>query len=820
VTRSARPTHLDAGIFLVSFAVLLIELLLTRIFSVTMFYHLSFMVVSLAMLGFGVSGLFVRLLDAQLTEARSRPLLAAFAAVLAVTSVAAVGVAFSLPISLETSAANWLRIAMVYGACAVPFLAGGMVVSLILTHRPAEANRLYFFDLLGASLACVLFIPATDRLGAPAAVIAAASVASIASAVLAPPRPRWPRRAALALSATLVVLALANTRLGFYDVRFVKGRPQPPTLAVAWNSFSRVDVVGTPREVWTPRAPRFAGYSARLDPNFRVAEAWLRYDADAATQITRFDGDATRLAHLRSDVSSTAYQLGPRRDVLVIGPGGGRDILTALSMGSGPVTGVEINPITLRLMRTRFRTFSGGLYNGFPGVRMVNDEARSYLRHSAQRFGIIQASLVDTWAASAAGAYALTENSLYTVEAFEDYLRRLAPDGVVSFTRWFGSPPVEALRVVGLAAEALRRQGVADAPSCVLVVRTDPEETQLPSLGSIVVKPSGFDAAEIARVRTWAAAMGFSIDYAPDDGALGAAPNDFRRLLGPESARFVASLPFDISPVHDDRPFFFSSVPLLPWIAAHLGLADPAVGRQSLGIGAQTLLIALLATAASTLLMFLLPLALRRRGDLDGAPSFFWPIYFAGLGLGYILVEIVLIQRLGLFLGYPAYSLSVVLFTLLLSSSAGSLLSNRWTSAAAVPRILVALCGAVFVYSEALPRVLDAALGASTSTRIVVAVVALVPLGVLMGMPFPTGLRHASRVSRRLLPWAWAVNGGASVFGSTLAVLVSMSYGFSASFRLGAAAYAMTLAVAVALFRAGDAAALDEGDALSKGRIA
>ena len=813
-----RPTSFDAGILLISFAVLLVELLLTRIFSVTMFYHLSFMVVSLAMLGFGVSGLLVNLLPDRFSEERLRPQLVGCAILFALTAVVAVGVAFRLPISLDTSARNWLRIAAVYVLCAVPFLCGGLVVSLILTHRAAQANRLYFCDLLGAAAACLVFIPATNLFGAPTAVLFASVIACVAGAVLAGGAARFGRDAAIALALALSVLGIANTRLRFYDLRFIKGQRQPPTLAMKWNSFSRVDVAGTPLELWTPRPPVFAGYSTALDPNFRVAEAWLRYDADAATQITRFDGNLDRLEHLQFDVSSSVYHLRTYRDVLVIGPGGGRDILTALHMGSGPITGVEINPITLQLMRTRFRTFSGGLYDDYPGVRMINDEGRSYLRHSSEKFGVIQASLVDTWAASAAGAYALTENNLYTVEAFQDYMRHLAPDGVISFTRWFSSPPLESLRVVSLAVEALHRQGFDHPSDSIVVVRTNPDDTFLASLGAIMVKPSSFSQDEIARLRSWAKKMGFFVDYAPDDAAVGVTPNDFHGVVGPGSADFIASYPYDISSVHDDRPFFFSSVPLIPWIAVQLGLSDAPIGGQRLGLGAQTLLISLTVTAVATGVILLLPLVAHWRRALPQqghrvAPSraLAWAMYFAGLGLGFILVEIVLVQRFGLFLGYPAYSLSVVLFTMLLSSSIGSLVAGRWTSAA-LPAIVAAVCAFILFYAAVLPGVLQATLGAATPVRILVAVLVIAPLGFFMGMPFPTGLRRAALESKGLVSWAWAVNGGASVFGSTLTVLISMTYGFTASFVCGAAAYAIALVMAIGVRRPLEELAASSGE--------
>jgi hypothetical protein len=230
--------------------------------------------------------------------------------------------------------------------------------------------------------------------------------------------------------------------------------------------------------------------------------------------------------------------------VLVIGPGGGRDVLTALSLGSGPVTGVEINPLSVELMRTRFKTFSGGLYDGFPGVTIVNDEGRSYLRHTDAHYELIEASLVDTWAASAAGAYALTENSLYTVEAFEDYFAHLTPDGVVCFNRWFGDPPVESLRVVALAREALVRRGITNPADHVMVIRTDSADTHLASLGSILVKLSAFSSSEVARLSRYATDMGFVVPHVPGTkesaSPLSGEQRDFGEVLGPRSAEFVA----------------------------------------------------------------------------------------------------------------------------------------------------------------------------------------------------------------------------------------------------------------------------------------
>jgi hypothetical protein len=797
----SRIGRLDVGIFLVSFAVLLTELLLTRIFSVTMFYHLSFLVVSLAMLGFGASGLIVNLAPGGFPKEKLFLHAALGSVFFAITSVAAIGVSFRLPISLDSSAANWARIGAVYLMCAIPFLFGGLVVSLILTHRPAEANRLYFADLLGAALGCVALIPATNGLGAPSAVLLAAAIAATAGAVLAPPSAPSLRHVASALAGLLIVGLLTNGRLHWYDVRFVKGVRQPPTLALRWNSFSRVEVVGTPRTLWMARPPNFPGFSARLDPDFAIPEVGLRYDADASTQITYFDGDPRRIEFLRYDVTSSPYQLRHYQSALVIGPGGGRDILTALSFGTGAITGVEINPITVDLMRTRFSTFTHGLYNEFPGVTIVTDDGRSFLRHGDARYDLIEASLVDTWAASAAGAYALTENSLYTVDAFSDYFDHLNRDGVVCFNRWFANPPVESLRVVVLAREALARRGIENPSDHIIVVRTDPDETGMSSLGSILVKLSPFSPSEIAGVQAFATDMGFLLPYVP-----GQKGNEFSDLLGPRSAEMVASYPYDLSAVSDDRPFFFSRVPILPRILSLLHLSRSRLGSMPLDLGGRTLLGSVVAAASATVLLLLLPFwGKRRRATRAGTKTArnegLWALYFASLGLGFILIEIVLIQRFSLFLGYPVYSLSVVLFTMLLSSALGSLVSGRFKAPSSLSLVLVVLASALILYAVALPPALAAARGATIAARIGVTVAVIAPLGFLMGMPFPSGIRHAGARSKELVSWAWAVNGGASVFGSTLSVVISMARGFTATFVAGTLVYAVALVVITLLAR-------------------
>ncbi len=490
-------------------------------------------------------------------------------------------------------------------------------------------------------------------------------------------------------------------------------------------------------------------------------------------------------------MTSAAHHVRTNQHVLVIGAGGGRDVLAALAGGATSVAGVEINDVTVDLMQTLFRDYTDRLYIDHEGVAVTVEDGRSFVQHTDRQFDLIQASLVDTWAASSAGAYALAENSLYTTDAFRDYFTKLTPDGIVSFSRWYADPPVEVMRLVVLARETLTEIGVTEPARHVAIVRTDSRMTGRPSLATMLVKRSPFTAGEIEALRGWAGAMVFDLPYIPVVSGNDAAGSEaaFATMLGPAegAASFSEKAAFDLSPTTDDRPFFFDRVPVVGWLRHRMGLPAPAWASGELPLGSRTLLVALVVTAINALLLVTLPAL---AGVSGRGLRFAWIAYFACLGLGYIVVEIVLIQRFNLYLGNPAYALTVVLFTMLVSSGAGSLYAERFDDPRTLSHILAVVCAGIAVVWLTIDPFIHATLGASQRTRVVLAVLYVAPVAFLMGMPFPTGLRQAGRVSESLVPWAWAVNGATSVLGSVLAVVVSMTAGFSTSLVFAAIAYA------------------------------
>jgi hypothetical protein len=549
---------------------------------------------------------------------------------------------------------------------------------------------------------------------------------------------------------------------------------------------------------------------------------FMDIDSAASTPILRFDGKLGEARYLRYELTALAYYLAeargepltpaadladghdrtpsPRKPftALVIGPGGGRDLLSALVFGAQRVDGVEINPIIANdVMERRFRAFSGGIYDD-PRVRIFVEDGRSFVRHSADKYDVIQASLVDTWAATAAGAYTLTENTLYTVEAFDDYLDHLKDDGVLTITRWV----FDGLRLVSLAQEACARRGW-DATSRLMIV-------QQGKVATFILKKSPFLPDETRGLAALAGELGFTVLYAPAAGETPAiAPatiasrpqgpgprdpgpevqsNDYARLiLAPDRQQFYASYPLDIRPTTDDRPFFFHTTKLKDQTSV-------AFGRAMLFGNGLSALMTLMAISGVLVILFVLgPLILTGR-DLLGSRWLGWLIYFGLLGAGFMLIEVALLQRFVLLLGHPVYSLTVTLFSLLVGGGLGSYLSRRFPDAVLQRRLLLVL-GCIVVIGVlgilALPSVVAAGIAGPLAARIAGTAAVLIPCGVLMGIPLPAGIRMLSGTRAELIPWVWAINGALSVVGATIAVFIAMNWGFSVTLLTGAGCYVL-----------------------------
>jgi hypothetical protein len=568
----------------------------------------------------------------------------------------------------------------------------------------------------------------------------------------------------------LAVLLGYNMQTRHLDVRKAKGLDETGNVIFSkWNSLSRVTVWGS----------------------LANDTVLIMIDADAATEVSREGTDLVRHSYLAGRVEALGWHLRPGSRALILGPGGGNDVIAALLFGAREVTAVEVNPIiALDLMSSEpLRSYSGRLFEQ-PGVRLVVDEARSFIRGSPDRYGLILGTMVDTWAATAAGAFALTENNLYTVEAFKDYLEHLTPDGVLSLTRWYLDPPDQLLRLVSLGRAAVEELGLGSAAERMVVVRGGFEQGSERAYATFLLKRAPFTPAELQRVDEVAARNGFEVLYAA--GRPSSPP--FARLIeAPDPARLWAEMPRDLTPTRDNSPFFFHTARLRD-LAAVLR-AEGEWRKNNLGTFVLGGLLAL--TALFTLAFIVGPLVLTRAGILRRSRApLGWLFYFGCLGAGFIVVEVALVQKCILFLGHPTYSLAVVLFALLLFSGIGSRLSGRFALERLRGRLVTVLAVVTLLVaatSVVLSPLFDALVHLDRTWRIAIAVATLAPLGLAMGMPLPSAVRLLAREAPEIIPWAWGLNGAASVMGSSAALAIALAAGFDQALLVAAALYGLAL---------------------------
>src|SRR3954465_15571504 len=694
-----------AGVALASATLLMTELALTRIFSVVMYYHFAFLAISIALFGVSASGVVAYVSRRRLEKYATDDLLSMQSLVYACCTVIALFWLVRLRVGMGFSPRNLTLMLTIYALAALPFFSGGLVITLAIARLSAQVNAVYAADLIGAAGGCLILIPLLDRLGAPGVVLAAAALSIAAAILFAPGASRV--RVALAGAALLLVpiAGQLSGRAGF-DVVDTKGHKGDRVLFSKWNSFSRIGVYERTHGDWS-LSPAYKGEL----PDTR----FMDIDSAASTPILRLAPDLSNAGYLRYELTALAYQLvardsglgmlnspsakresgiglanteaqTPKRafSALVIGPGGGRDLASALVFGAARVDAVEINPIIADdVMRDRFREFSGGIYTN-SRVHVTVDDGRSFVRRTPERYDVIQASLVDTWAATAAGAYTLTENTLYTVDAFGDYLDHLTEGGVLTITRWVA----DGLRLVSLAQAACAARGWS-ASDRLAIVRHD-------RVATFLLKRTPFTPEESALVREAASRLGFDGLYAPYGGDAadvptagseamnvsipaadvvvdGASTADYARLiLAADPEQFYATYRSDIRPTTDDRPFFFHTTKLEHQF-------DVAFGRTMLFGNGLSALITLLGISIVLVALFVVgPLFVTGRGVDHPSGWFAWLTYFGALGTGFMLIEVSVLQHFVLLLGHPVYSLTVTLFSLLLGTGLGAAWSRRF----------------------------------------------------------------------------------------------------------------------------------------------
>jgi spermidine synthase len=774
------------AIFVLAFATLFYQILITRFFSVMLYYHFAFAAVSLAMLGLTRGAMAVYDNLDRYAPDRVAAEFARHASWFAISGVGAVVAFLCVPLVIP---GNYVTAGLALAALAfvMPFSESGVCITLLLTRLPYGGGWLYAADLTGAALGClgVIFIllvvdpvSATFWIGAFAAGagwMVARDNADIRS-----------RRLSGAVALTLAAVATVHSGLdvagkSHLGVFWAKGRDQSGTLFERWNTYSRVRVKAIGES-----APFGWGF-ARV-PETKIDQNFFDIDADAATVITRHDGDLGKLSYLKDDVINGAYLVQPATDVAVVGVGGGRDVLSALLFGAKHIRGIEINPAIFEVLTDKFAEFSGHL-DRQPGVALVNAEARSYINHSSERYDLVQISLIDTWAATAAGGLTLTENRLYTVEAWNDFYRALKPGGLLSVSRWY-DPDLyreEFYRLIAIAAKALQRQGVPAAELARHVIALN-----VGNIVTVITRPDALTDAQWQGARERLSAQGFKIIMGPGV-AFDAVTSTL--MSGKADPAFFASLPDNITPSTDDNPFFFFTQRFSTF------LAKPSAGITNSNASISMTLLLLIVSLGACGYYIVIPfVGLAKRMP----PSVLTPpvMYFSAIGMGFMLIEISQMQRLMVFLGHPVYGLGVVLFTILIFSGIGSA-----TVGALAPRPgtligrVVLLLTTLVVAGLLTPLVTTWTRSEATDMRILVSVLLLAPPAFCMGMMFPLGLSIWRRHSE-LLPFFWSANGITSMFASVLGMALSIEFGIARTYALGVCFYVVCVLMIVVSRRA------------------
>jgi SAM-dependent methyltransferase len=775
------------AIFVLASATLSYQILITRFFSVMLYYHFAFAAISLAMLGLTRGAMKVYGKPARYAVDRVDVEFARHASWFAMTSVGAMLAFLCLPLIVPD---DYVPAALGVAALGFisPFTEGGVCITLLLTRLPYSGGWLYAADLSGAALGCLGVIFVLLLIDPVSATLWIGAFAAGAGWVLV--RGRNEMRASRLSGAVALVLAVAATLHTGLDVSgrshlgvfWAKGIQQTGTLFERWNTYSRIRV--TSLGVTRP----FGWGLARTRP-ITVDQDYLDIDADASTVVTRQNGDIARLTYLKDDVINAAYLVQPPEEVAVVGVGGGRDILSALFFGAKRIHGIEINPAIFEVLTDKFADFSGHL-DRQPGVSLVNAEARSYINHSSDRYDLVQVSLIDTWAATAAGGLTLTENRLYTVEAFEDFYRALKPGGLLSVSRWYNPTTHrgEFYRLVAIAANALQNDGVAPADLSRHVIALN-----VGNIVTVITRPVAFTDEQWQGARTRLLAQGFKILLGPD-----VAFDDVTTTLmsGKADAAYFDSLPEKINPSTDDSPFFFYTNRL----ADLFGIRSTLSMNNNAAITMTRVLVvlSLLACGYYILLPFL------RLAKWMPLATLTPPVaYFSAIGMGFMLIEISQMQRLMVFLGHPVYGLGVVLFAILLFSGLGSAtVGANAPRSSAVSLRLIALLATLMTAGLLTPLVTAWGRSEATEMRILISVLLLAPPAFCMGMMFPLGLSLWRRHSD-LLPFFWSANGITSMFASVFGMALSIEFGIAKTYALGVCFYGVCAVLIVANRMAG-----------------
>ncbi len=788
------------GIFFISSATLTYEISLTRIFSIAQGYHFAFLVISIGLLGLGASGSFLTVFSSLVKKELTKTL---FITTLAFSVISFISYLLINQIPFDPMRISWdktqlLYILYYYLLLSLPFFFTGLTISLAITHLHNQVNQLYFADVAGASLGCLvaLFVFSFGGMtGAIGAVISLGLLSSLCFCL------QFKRRLfflfPLLLVCSFLIFARAESTLFQINISPYKGLmvalryPSAKLMSTKWNPFSRVDVVESP-------VVRFAPGLSLNHQDSLPPQLGITVDGDNLNAITHYHGNKDELTFLSRLPSALPYYLKKIDDVLILEPLGGLDVLMGLYFGAGNIDGVELNPLIVYAVNDDFKNFSGNLYEQ-EGVNITVGEVRSYLRKTEKHYDLLHLSISNTLGASSTGVYGLVEDYLFTEEAFTQYLGHLKDGGFFTITTYLLPPPRQELRIISLLLSVMEKRKVPYPELRLAAIRTWGTLT-------IVCKKGDFNYEEIAKLKGFCHDRNFDLVYYP--GINPEEVNLYNQLKEPLYHLLIMQLVekgsreklyrdylFDLAPVTDDQPFFYHFFKLNKLKEVYWSVEGK---WQFLIEGAYLVPVIFIQALFLSFLFIFLPIFLSSKRSAFKAVSRKQKIrivsYFSLVGTGFMFVEISLIQKFILFLDHPYYAVSLVIAALLMATGVGSYLSRRLSitkSGKAAYFLLLALCLSIIAYSYILPALFHLLLPYNLLTRQCLTLLMLFPLGILMGIPFPLGIRWLSSFSPSLIPWAWCINGCSSVLSSILAVMIALGGGFTLVLSLAACSYGM-----------------------------
>jgi hypothetical protein len=748
------------------------EILLTRVCALRLFFHFGFLVVSNCMLGIGASGSFVSVLQGTFAK-RERIWLWRFSLLYLISLIAVYYYLVTRRIEPGInfqSAGQVINFALFNFVAAIPFFFAGCVIALILTFNAEKVNKIYCLDLLGAGLGCLLCPFFLWQTGAGGCFV---FLTLLALAGLVTATPVSYRRHALVIGGIaaisgLLILPKFDAWLPVPDKGYIEMAEdnwidiRGNVLFSRWSACSRVDLIRVAKE---KRCIFGVGSNRLKDP--LPEEKLMLQDGSAGSFALNFTEHPDALRSLKQSTFGIASILKKNARVFIIGVGGGNDVWGAKINGARYIKGVELNKQILDMHRDALYNFSRNIIDD-PAIELVNEEGRSALMRDKSKYDVIQMSGIDTWTALTSGSYVLAENYLYTVEAIQNMYDHLTDEGIILITR--PAKDMETLRLLSTIYAGLQgrsRNKFENSVACIYSPF---------SLMTTIVKKGEFSEIELKTLERICGEEGFDFVYNPQKKQ-GSYIDNFIRDV--DKTRFIYEYPRDISPTTDNMPYFFNFTKWSqPFTAAKIIAEPPSISQGNPAF----ILFQLLYSAVMALVFIVLPLIIiPRKGNVRPYIKQFL-IFFSGIGLGFIAIEIALIQKLVLFLGHPLYSITVTLFAMLIFTGIGSLLSERLVGSRAhriwIVPIALSVCLGLFTLLS--PKMVAAWIVWPQPARILITVLFLAPIGLLLGVPFAYGIRLVNSHNKPFVPWAWAVNGFMTVIGSILAVIVSMNFGFNA----------------------------------------